>query len=260
MTLPSEAGSTITCDAFLGGRLKLHQPERGHRAGLDAMLLAAACPAKPGDHVADLGAGVGAAALAVLARVPSATATLVEREPLLADLAARNGVENGLADQIRIVRASIGQRGGIETAGLDAGSMDHVIANPPFANVGQGRNSPDALKRAAHELDAAGLEPWFRWASALLVEGGSFTLIHEPKALPSLLSLCGYRFGGTRILPVHPREGLAASRVVVQMRRGSNAGLTICPGLVLHPEDGNGYTPQAEGILRNAEPLPIWLA
>ena len=57
----------ITEDAFLGGGLRLRQLKSGHRAGHDAMLLAAATPAR-GNRVADLGAGVGAAGLAVARR------------------------------------------------------------------------------------------------------------------------------------------------------------------------------------------------
>ena len=59
----------FTEDAFLGGQLRLRQPKSGHRAGHDAMLLAAATAARPGDRVVDFGAGVGAAGLAVASRV-----------------------------------------------------------------------------------------------------------------------------------------------------------------------------------------------
>ncbi len=53
----------ITEDGFLGGQLRLRQPRGGHRAGHDAILLAAATPARSGDRVVDLGAGVGAPGL-----------------------------------------------------------------------------------------------------------------------------------------------------------------------------------------------------
>ena len=68
----------FTEDAFLGGQLRLRQPKSGHRAGHDAMLLAAATPACPGDRVVDFGAGVGAAGLAVAKRVAGIALVLVE--------------------------------------------------------------------------------------------------------------------------------------------------------------------------------------
>ena len=59
----------ISDDAVLGGRLRLRQPRRGHRVGHDAILLAAATGGRAGEQAVDLGAGVGAAGLALAARV-----------------------------------------------------------------------------------------------------------------------------------------------------------------------------------------------
>src|SRR5579883_872303 len=92
--------SDLTDDAVLGGRLRLLQPRRGHRFGHDAILLAAATPAREGDRVADLGAGIGAAGLAVAARVPGVQVKLVEIRGDLAAIAAVNPVRNQLADRI----------------------------------------------------------------------------------------------------------------------------------------------------------------
>ena len=75
--------ATLTDDAILGGRLRLLQPKRGHRFGHDAILLAAAVPARARDHAIELGAGVGAASLALLARVPGCSVTLIEIDPAL---------------------------------------------------------------------------------------------------------------------------------------------------------------------------------
>src|ERR1700743_3098036 len=83
----SDFAGEITEDAFLGGRLRLRQPKSGHRAGHDAILLAAATPARPGDRVVDFGAGVGAAGLAVARRVGGIRLALVEIDKGLAALA-----------------------------------------------------------------------------------------------------------------------------------------------------------------------------
>src|SRR6266568_6617680 len=87
-------------DAVLGGRLRLRQPKRGHRVGHDAILLAAACPARAGERVVDLGAGVGAAGLALALRVAGIEVALVEVDAGLARLAAQNAQINGLATRV----------------------------------------------------------------------------------------------------------------------------------------------------------------
>jgi tRNA1(Val) A37 N6-methylase TrmN6 len=161
----------LTCDGFLGGRLTLRQPVSGHRAGLDAILLAASCPANPGQTVVDLGAGVGTAGLAVACRAGPLNLVLIERQEDLSALSRKNAALNHMADHCDVLCAEMGTPGGIAAAGLRPASADHVIANPPFSKAQSGRASPDPKRRAAHQLDEHGLEPWFKWAAALLREG-----------------------------------------------------------------------------------------
>src|SRR6185295_236583 len=96
------ADNSFTEDAILGGALTLRQPKRGHRVGHDAILLAAATDARSGEHAVELGAGVGAAGLALAQRVVGLKVTLIEIDPTLAALAEENAARNGLADRARV--------------------------------------------------------------------------------------------------------------------------------------------------------------
>src|ERR1700681_2841680 len=89
---PMTDSAAFTEDAFLGGQLRLRQPKSGHRAGHDAMLLAAATPARAGDRLVDFGAGVCAAGLALAKRVAGIKLVLVEIDSELAGLARGNAV------------------------------------------------------------------------------------------------------------------------------------------------------------------------
>src|SRR5580698_6972900 len=101
-SVPMSAEKAATSDdAVLGGRLVLRQPLRGHRVGHDAILLAAATAAQPGDRAVDLGAGVGGAGLALACRVAGVTVTLVDIDPALTELAAGNAARNDLFDRVR---------------------------------------------------------------------------------------------------------------------------------------------------------------
>src|SRR3981189_569285 len=92
----TDPAGEFTEDAFLGGRLRLRQPKSGHRAGHDAMLLAAATSARSGDRVVDFGAGIGAAGLAVATRVAGIELVLVEIDEALAELPRGNAAPNAL--------------------------------------------------------------------------------------------------------------------------------------------------------------------
>src|SRR5580692_3030841 len=92
-----------TEDAFLGGKLRLRQLKSGHRAGHDAMLLAAATPARSSDRVVDFGAGVGAAGLALANRVAGIELVLVEIDAALAELARGNALANTIVAEVVVL-------------------------------------------------------------------------------------------------------------------------------------------------------------
>jgi tRNA1(Val) A37 N6-methylase TrmN6 len=149
----------VTEDAVLGGRLAVRQPRKGHRVGHDAILLAAACSARPRGHLIDLGAGVGAAGLAVARRTAELTVTLVEIDPTLAALARANAERNGLAERVHAVCLDVtASPADFTAAGLPAGTADHVLMNPPF-NAAH-NPSPDRGRRLAHAAADDTLVQW----------------------------------------------------------------------------------------------------
>ncbi len=254
----SEPATTL--DWFLGGRLAIEQPAKGrHRAGLDAILLAAAVPRGFSGQVVDLGAGVGTAGLALARRVTGARVTLIERDREAAALAALNAArsENGdLAARARVIEADILAKPDLrETAGFHRGAADLAIMNPPFFPARSVRASPSDPRRAAHVLEAAGLEPWIRAAAWATGPKGRLALIFRGDAIGEILSAIGGRFGGVSIIPVHPRDGQAAHRLIVTAVKASRAAPRILPGLILHPEGSSLYSPEAEAILNGARGL-----
>lgn len=258
--MPAVAHPESTDDAFLGGRVMLRQPRAGYRAGLDAVLLAAAVPAPTArgraPRVLDAGAGVGTVGLCVAARLPEAEVVLLERDPLLARLALENARRNGLDPRVRVATGDVLAWAGAADDVPRADSFDHVLANPPYHAAHAGTRSADARKDAAHAMDMSELDGWARFLARMTAPGGSATLIHKADALADLLRCLSGRFGGLTILPVHPRSGEPASRVIVQGRKGSRAPLALLAGLVLHGE-GHAFTPRAEAILRHGAGLDL---
>jgi tRNA1(Val) A37 N6-methylase TrmN6 len=245
----------LTDDAALGGRLRLLQPRRGHRFGHDAILLAATTPARAGDRIADLGAGVGTAGLALAVRIDGARVTLVEIDARLAALAGENAARNGLAGRVDAVTLDVAAPAdAFAAAGLAAESCDIVMMNPPFHDAGKLQASPDACRRRAHEIEAGKLTDWVGAAWRLLRPGGVLTLIFRADGLPALLELVdGF---GVAVMPVHPKPGAAAIRVLLAAVKGSRAPFTIREGLVLAASDGTP-TAQTEAILRQGRALEL---
>lgn len=245
----------VTDDAVLDGRLKLMQPARGHRAGHDAILLAAAAPKSIA--AVDLGSGIGAAGLALLVRNAARSVTFVDIDNDLVRLAAANAERNGFGDRILTVHSDIeklGRRGGPPKPA--AGAADLVIMNPPFNDPAQRRPSPDASRRRAHVAPVGDIGRWVEAADRLLKASGRLVLIHRPEAIASLLASVDGRFGVVEIIPVHAKAKGPAIRVIIRAQKGKRTPPVIRPGFLLAGEDGRP-THEAEAVLRGAAALDL---
>lgn len=242
-------------DAVLGGRLVLRQPRTGHRVGHDAILLAAATEAGGAGPAVELGAGVGAAGLALARRVTELSVTLVEIDPALGALAEHNAARNGLAGRVRVAVLDVtAPDGAFANEGMPGGSAACVLMNPPFNDPARQNVSPDPQRRLAHAAPAETLAQWVRRATWLLAPSGVLTLIWRADGLGDVLSALGAGFGGITVLPVYPRPDAAAIRILVRAIKGSRAPLSLARGLTLN--DANARpTAETEAVLRGEESL-----
>jgi tRNA1(Val) A37 N6-methylase TrmN6 len=244
-----------TEDAFLGGQLRLRQPKTGHRAGHDAILLAAATAARPGQTVADFGAGVGTAGLALARRVGGLELWLLEIDPRLAQLSRENAADNGLPAHVRELDIAAGAAA-FDRAGLPPDSADVVLMNPPFNDPARHRASPDAAREIAHVATSTTLETWTHAARRVLKSGGVLTLIWRADGLAEVLAALDRGFGSPAILPVHGDPGQPAIRIIVRAVKGGRAPLALLAATALRDAEGR---PDAyiEQVLAGNAALPL---
>lgn len=236
--------STTTEDRLLGGRVRLLQPVRGFRAGLDAVLLAAFVAARPGQRVLEAGCGSGAAFLCLAARVPGLCIDAIEREPAMAALARTNAGRNGVAAEVT--------EGDVADPAIARAfaPADHAFANPPYWPGGT--PPPGAIRRAATHEAGAGLDAWARVLARAVKAGGTVSLVLPAARFDAgVAALRGAGCGSVAMLPLAPRAGVAAKRVLVVARRGGRGPARLLPPFVLHDADG-AFTPEAEAVLRDA--------
>lgn len=232
-----------THDRFLGGKVTAQQPAKGYRAGIDAVLLAASVPAKPGEGVLELGCGVGVASMCLAARVPDLHVTGVEVQESYAFLARTNGVHVVCAD-LRALPADLRNT-----------QFNHVMMNPPYFERDKGSAAPDA----GRDIAMAGSTPlsdWIDVAAKRLAPKGFFTMILRMERLPEVLSLLQGRLGSVVLRPIAAREGTAPHLFLLQARHAGNAPFQMRPNLIMHDGtmhdvDRENYTEQVRGILRD---------
>jgi len=240
-------------DAFLGGALQLWQPQKGYRAGIVPVLLAASVRAQEGDSILDLGCGAGAAALCLGSRVPGLRLTGLEVQPEMAELARRNGEEAGLDFDV------YGGDVSAPPSALREQSFDHVISNPPYYDRGRGSSAPDTTRETALG-EVVAIEQWVKLAAKRLKPKGFLTMIAKADRLEDILPAARNRLGSLEVLPLAARSEQAAELALFRGRKDGRAALVLHAPVVLHqgdthPGDKEHYTPQISDILRRGAAL-----
>lgn len=245
--------SETRVDGFLDGRLRIAQPARGYRAGADAVMLAAACPARPGQAVLELGCGAGVASLCLGWRVPDLVLSGLELQSDYADLARRNAAANGIA--LGVLTGDLA----LPPPALRAMAFDHVLMNPPYFLGGTPAPDPG---RATARSEATPLARWIDAGLRRLVPGGWLSVIQRADRLDAILAALHGRAGAVSLLPVAARAGAPAGRILVAARKGARGPLRLLAPLILHAgpahrHDGEDLTPEAARILRDGAPIAL---
>lgn len=245
--------NALTCNDFLGGKVRLWQPKDGYRAGVDPVLLAASVPARSGQRVLELGCGAGQVLLCLGARVAGLKLTGVELQSGYAELARRNADENNIALQV--------EQSDLSTLPqeLRQQQFDHVLANPPYYSRGAHSPSADA-GRATALGEQTPLAQWIEVAAKRLAPQGMLHMIQRIDRLPEMLIACDGRLGSVEVLPLAARVGRAPELLILRARKSGRAAFRLHAPLILHQgdrheTDGESYQPCIAAILRKGVAL-----
>ncbi len=251
-----EGKTGLSDDAFLGGKLQILQPEKGYRAGIDAVLLAASIPAMDGDTLFEAGIGTGVAAACLAKRVPGTIITGVEIASRYALIAEENFKRNQLHERVMVLKGDLCDSMRHDQLDWPApGSVSHAYANPPFFEDHAVQAPADGLRAQAHMLKAGELENWVKVMTNAVRPRGTVSIIHPASSLLTLLAAMEPKLGGLTVLPLRAHRKDAASRIIVRGTKASKAPLRLLPGLVLHEAESNSFVDEVNTVLRDGEAL-----
>jgi tRNA1(Val) A37 N6-methylase TrmN6 len=189
----------------------------------------------------EAGTGAGAGLLCLAARVPGLRGLGVERDSGQAALAHANFAANGF-DGLRVAQADL-------LAWRDDEAFDHAFANPPWHDSA-GTASPDKLRAASKQAQPGLLASWAAVLAGAVRQRGTVTLILPAATLADgVAALTGAACREITLVPLWPKQGVAAKIVLLQGVVGGKGACRVTAGLVLH-KAGGAYTAAAEAVLR----------
>lgn len=239
-----------TIDDFLGGAIRLRQPKDGYRVSMDTVMLAATVPAKSGDTVLEGGVGSAGAALCLARRLPGVRVQGIDIQPNMLALARQNIACNDLQDFVSVQNQCVTDLSGPEA------TFDHVMVNPPYLDKGKAICPPDKGKGLAHMSSAATLKDWMKFCIYRVKNRGTVSIVYRADRIDEVIANLYRRVGDLKILPLWPRQGVPAKRVIIQGRKGVHGAASLLPGLALHGEVDR-YTAEARRVLWDGEALPL---
>jgi len=234
----------ITVDTVFEGRLRVKQMRQGYRFSIDAVLLANFVGPLTTETVLDLGTGCGIIPLILAFRYREIVAHGVELQPELADIAARNALDNGLSDRVLIHALDMKQ----VSPFLTSGPVDLVVCNPPFHPVYTGRISPDSQRAVARHEIGITLFELVETAGRMLRDGGRFAAVYPVGRMDDMLLEMRREGLEPKILRlVHPKENGPAKLFLVEGIQGGREALEVPPPLVIYQESGD-YTEEVAAM------------
>ncbi len=236
--------SEISIDTLLGGNVYIAQPVDGYRVAIDPIFLAASVGAQGAVRVLDVGCGDGGATLCLAWR---STDCEVHGIDLREDAIERLGIgisKNHFEGRVTAERFEVVE----DTPSCFRGAFDWVISNPPYLPAGRADRRGREQRSDVENIETVPLEAWLAFMLSCAKDGGHISVIHRADRIDEILAALQGGAGDIVVVPLWPRVGAAAKRVIVQARKGTRGPSKLHPGLVLHDTDGE-LTAAASAIL-----------
>ncbi len=221
-------------DLHLKG-LKIIQHHRKFKFGIDAVLLSNFATVKPGSHVLDLGTGTGILPILLCGKTEAKHITAIELQADMAEMAQRSCRLNGLEQRITVIEGDLRE---IERC-VTLGTMDTVLANPPYKKQGSGLVSQNQTIAIAKSEIACTLEDVVGAADNCLKMGGNFAMVHRPERLADIMTaLRRHHMEPKRLKTVYARLDQPPVLLLVEAVKGGGTFLKWEEPFIVGDQEG----------------------
>ncbi len=216
--------------------LHIIQHPKTFRFGMDAVLLAHFADIRLRDHVVDLGTGTGILPLLMSQKEETATFEGVEIQAMMADMATRSILMNGLEKRITIHCGDMRDTKGF----LNHHKANVVVCNPPYGKNGAVLcNHLDTVTVARHETNSTLTDVIKAGARLLGYHGRFYVVFPAQRMLEVCDAMRAENIEPKRMQWVYAKASKAPYLVLVEGMKEAKASLLCMPPLIVYNEDGS---------------------
>jgi tRNA1Val (adenine37-N6)-methyltransferase len=219
--------------------LKIIQNTQGFCFGIDSILLSNfASDIKKESRIIDLGTGTGVIGILLSAKTKAREVVGLEVQQEVYEMAKRSVKLNHLEEKVTLINANIKE---IEN-GLDIGTFDAVVTNPPYKKDNTGLKNENEKKLISRHEITANLDDFIRIASRILKDKKDFYMVHRPERLADIMvTLRKYKLEPKKIQFVYPSLGKEPNLILIKATKNANPFLRVEKPLYVYKENGE-YT------------------
>lgn len=199
---------------------------------MDPVLLAGHVQVRGRESILDIGTGCGILLLLLLFRHPCITATGVEIQTELAEIAKKNLALNHFQARSRILCQDI-KKTDLSHIRI---KPDIIVANPPYKKKNSGRISPDRQRTIARHETAMTLEDLAAAAGRLLAPGGITYFIYPAERTAELVFMMKtFSISPVSLQFIYTDRDKCAKLVLFKGIKDTAASLIVLPPFFTEP-------------------------
>jgi len=197
-------------DSFLDGKLKIYQPIKGYRAGIDSVILAASVKDYKGCNILDAGCGVGVISYCIAFRCKNVNIIGIEKNKEYYSLAKKSLKLNKLESNINFINKNF--------LSVTKSQTDIIVSNPPWFRKNSTYVSKNILLNEA-KIESLDLTTWIKKVWENLSDKGEYYTIFPFNRIKELTGILKKYFKVIKIYPLCSFKELPPNRAIIYAKK-----------------------------------------
>ncbi len=231
-----------TIDSIIRPEIKICQPAKGFRFGIDSVALAWFTTVKKGEKIIDIGSGSGVLSVLINKLKGADDITAIELQPEMYECLLKTIELNKLEESVKVINVNICQY-------KPKHKFHAAICNPPYRSPHSGKTSADERESVARFDGSMPFDKLLGFCRSHIYYGGRLAVTGDADRLAYIVSLCReYDFEPKRLRFMHAAEDKKAGIFFLECVYGAGTELAVEPPIIQNKKNDGIYSNILQGV------------